>query len=253
MVVDFCRATTVESGAVPERKGEGRHSLLQRFESVRRLIQRPAYGLAWNAKCSWKVMNFRTTIPLIVLPVSVLIAVYHGKLPVEKQGQVAEPFHDIKVTPAMLDDALSGARTHHKLLMVEFGANWCGDCLALSQHLEQQETRDYFEKHFVLLKVDVGEFNRNLEMAALLGVDINQGIPTAVFFAPDGNRIGATNGGELGPSQKYGSNQILAFLKEVAEQRRITNPRQLSRWRGRVMEGSRILDAGPDDGLAPVA
>ena len=174
------------------------------------------------------MVNFRRSIPLIVLPIAVLIAVYHGKLPVEKQGQVAGPFHDIKVTPAMLDDALSGARTQHKLLMVEFGANWCGDCLALSRHFEQGETRDYFEKHFVLFKVDVGEFNRNLETAKLLGVDINQGIPTAVFFAPDGNRIGATNGGELGPSQKYGSNQILAFLKEVAEQRRITNPRSSS-------------------------
>src|SRR6267143_2082787 len=80
------------------------------------------------------MVNFRRSIPLIVLPIAVFIAVYHGKLPVEKQGQVAGPFHDIKVTPAMLDDALSGARTQHKLLMVEFGGNWCGDCLALSRH-----------------------------------------------------------------------------------------------------------------------
>lgn len=113
-------------------------------------------------------MNFRTTILLIVLPIAVLIAVHHGKLPVEKQGHVGGPFHDIKVTPTMLDQALSGARTQHKLLMVEFGANWCADCLALSRHLEQEGTRDYLEKHFVLFKVDVGEFNRNLEMAKSL-------------------------------------------------------------------------------------
>ena len=63
-------------------------------------------------KCMRKIVNFRKSIPLMVLPVAMLIAVYHGKLPVEKQGHVAGPFHDIKVTPAMLDKALSGARAH---------------------------------------------------------------------------------------------------------------------------------------------
>jgi thioredoxin len=154
-----------------------------------------------------------------------LIAACYERVPVEEQAHVAGPFHNIKVTPAMLDQALRGARAQQKVLMVEFGANWCSDCVALSRHFEQEETRDYLQKHFLLLKVDVGEFNRNLDMAKSLGVDINQGIPAAVFFAPDGSRIGATNGGELASSGKYGSNQILAFLQEVAVRRRIETPR----------------------------
>ena len=49
-------------------------------------------------------------------------------------------------------------------------------------------------------------------------------IPTAVFFAPDGERVGATNKGELEPARKYGSKQIYEFLRDVAERRLITNP-----------------------------
>jgi thioredoxin len=172
------------------------------------------------------MVKFRTLILLIVLllPVAVSVAVYREKHPVEKQSHVAGPFHNVKVTPAMLDQALRGARAQHKVLMVEFGANWCSDCVALSQHFEQEETRDYLQQHFVLFKVDVGEFDRNLDMAKSLGVDISQGIPAAAFFAPDGNRIGATNSGELASSGKYGSNQILAFLEGLAERQRISNP-----------------------------
>jgi hypothetical protein len=56
-----------------------------------------------------------------------------------------------------------------------------------------------------------------------LGVELNA-IPTAVFFDPDGGRIGATNNNELEPSRKYGAGQILAFLKDVAQRRLISNP-----------------------------
>ena len=95
----------------------------------------------------------------------------------------------------------------------------------LAENLDKGETKDYFRQHFVVLRVDVGEFNRNLEIPEAVGVKLNA-IPTAAFFAPDGDRIGATNNMELEPSRRYGTTQILAFLKEVAERRRITNPAQ---------------------------
>jgi thiol:disulfide interchange protein len=133
-------------------------------------------------------------------------------------------YQPTQITPGMLAHAIKTAREQNKFLMVEFGANWCEDCVALARNLEQGETRDYFEKHFVILKVDVGRFDRNLDLAKSIGVDLDKGIPTAVFFAPDGNKVGATNKGELEPARKYGNKQIYAFLKEIAERRVITVP-----------------------------
>jgi thioredoxin 1 len=137
-----------------------------------------------------------------------------------------KPYSEIKITPSMMSEALNKAKAEKKFLMVEFGANWCEDCIVLARNLEEGETRDYFQKHFVILKVDVGQFDRNLDVAKSLGADLNKGIPTAVFFAPDGNRVGGTNKGELEPSRKYGTKQIHAFLKEIAEHRLITTPGQ---------------------------
>jgi len=140
------------------------------------------------------------------------------------QSGTSKPYPETKVTKAMVDDALGRARAEHKFLMIEFGANWCEDCVALAQNLEQGQPRDYLQKHFRILKVDVGQFDRNLDIAKALSVDLNKGIPTAVFFAPDGNRVGATNNGEFEPARKYGSRQIYSFLKQIAERHVITVP-----------------------------
>jgi thioredoxin len=129
----------------------------------------------------------------------------------------------VKARPeSEIDAALRMARQRRHFLMVEFGADWCGDCRALAAHLANPELREYFERHFDLLKVDVGQFDRNVELAKSVGVDINQGIPTAAFFDPNGKRIGATNQGELASSSLLGPDQIRTFLRAIVEQHRVT-------------------------------
>ena len=147
-----------------------------------------------------------------------------GAFVAAQQSRSTHIYDDTKVTMATVDQAVESAKSQHKFLMVEFGANWCGDCVALARHLEQGQTRDYFRGHFVILKVNVGQFDRNLDLAKTLGADLTKGIPTAVFFDPDGKRVGATNKGELEPAAKYGAHQIYGFLRQIAERRTITNP-----------------------------
>src|SRR5262249_6696234 len=117
-------------------------------------------------------------------------------------------------------------KAFNKYLMVEFGGDWCEDCVALNHNLEAGPTRDYFEDHFILLRVEVDHSDRNLDVAKSLDAGVEHGVPAAVFFAPDGTRIGGTTRGELEPSRQFLPEQILAFLKAVAEHRIITRPQQ---------------------------
>jgi thiol-disulfide isomerase/thioredoxin len=124
--------------------------------------------------------------------------------------------------------ARARAKAAGKLLMVTFGANWCPDCRALHRSLAHRDTRRYVQQNFELVNVDVGDFDRNTALARELGVDLDTGIPVAIFFAPDGSVIGNTNHGELEPARSYTSRQILAFMREVAESHRITPLRKSS-------------------------
>ena len=171
-------------------------------------------------------MNIRkmNAIALLLPALAIGAQLFAGQAP--DAAKPKPPYQEIKVTQTMVDSALKQANAQQKLLMVEFGANWCEYCVVLARDLEQGDTLSYFQKHFVVLKVDVGKFDKNLDIAKSLDVDLQRGIPTAVFFARDGSRIGATNKGELEPSRKYGAKQILAFLQDIAERRVIASPPQ---------------------------
>ena len=112
-----------------------------------------------------------------------------------------------------------------KMLMVTFGANWCPDCLTLHKNLEDPATREFAHKTFEFVNIDVGEFDKNAEVAQELGVKVN-GIPLAVFFSSDGRPICDTSRGELEPSRHYTSREILEFLREVATYQRVVSPDQ---------------------------
>src|SRR5512147_521168 len=86
-----------------------------------------------------------------------------------------------------IDKAFKQAQAQNKILMVEFGADWCADCVVLTRTLNEGATKKYFEQHFVIVSVDVGQFDRNIDIMKSLNVKTGA-IPTAVFFNPDGSR-----------------------------------------------------------------
>ena len=118
-------------------------------------------------------------------------------------------YHQNHKTPTVqsVDQARAEARLNHKVLMVEFEADWCSDCRDLSRNLQERDIRDYLARHVEALHVDVGQFNRNLDIARYLGVDVNQGIPAAVFFLPE----------QLPASRKIGNAEILAYIHQLEE------------------------------------
>jgi len=143
----------------------------------------------------------------------------------QRDKAAARPANESKVTQYRLDYALKKAKAQRKILMVEFGADWCEDCIVLARNLADPVVNAYFDQHFNLLRVDVGpKGEKNLDVGESLGLDMSHGIPAAVFFAPDGAPIGATSHGELEPSRKFTARQILAFLTNVAEEKTIVSP-----------------------------
>jgi thiol-disulfide isomerase/thioredoxin len=147
-----------------------------------------------NITCSAKRVSLRsiTVSTIVVTIIAVALVGYHRKTQQKSPSQ-------------MIEEARVAAHKNDKFLMVQFGASWCPDCVELSRSLKDVITSNRVEQHFVVVNIDVGEFNRNLNVARSLGVDVSQGIPVAVFFPPH-NEIS---------SVKLGTEQILAYIKEV--------------------------------------
>jgi thiol:disulfide interchange protein len=114
---------------------------------------------------------------------------------------------------AAVDSAVAQARADHKLVLLDFGADWCLDCLILERLFQQPGVKPYLEEHFHVVRIDVGQFDRNLKLVAKYGNPIDGGIPAAVVLAPDGRRIATTRDGSLESARRMTPSSVLAMLQ----------------------------------------
>jgi thiol-disulfide isomerase/thioredoxin len=96
------------------------------------------------------------------------------------QQPLPAPYDGRADADAQVDAALARARVSGKPLLIDFGANWCADCRVLAGVLEQPELKSYVARNFELVQVDVGKFDRNLDLPRRFGGDHLGAIP-AVF------------------------------------------------------------------------
>jgi thioredoxin 1 len=123
------------------------------------------------------------------------------------------PYDEKADAPAQVQHALDAARLDHKKVLLVFGANWCGDCRALDKAMHGSSQALIGDK-FHVIKIDVGNFNKNLELAARYGNPIKMGIPAVVLLDVDGGIIYSTKGGELADARRMGDRGIYDFLAQ---------------------------------------
>ena len=127
------------------------------------------------------------------------------------------PYDESADARADLRNALAAAKAGQLPVLVIFGANWCKDCRALDVALNGPKTRALIEREFKLVKVDVGNFDRNLDLAAAYGNPIKQGIPAAVVLSPGMEVLYATHAGELADARAMSESGIYDFFKGVTQ------------------------------------
>lgn len=87
-------------------------------------------------------------------------------------------------------EARASARAQHKLLLIDLGGNWCGDCRVLAGTLDLPAMKAFMDKHYVLVTVDVGRFERNLQIPARYGFKTRlKGVPTLLVVDPKTDRL----------------------------------------------------------------
>ncbi|MFC6840540.1 thioredoxin family protein [Xanthomonas theicola] len=87
---------------------------------------------------------------------------------------------------AQVQRVLAACKKAHRPTLRSFGANWCGDCRALDVSLHTAKNPALVNAHFEVVKIDVGNFDHNLEPSRADGDPIEKGIPAAVVVGADG-------------------------------------------------------------------
>jgi thioredoxin 1 len=117
---------------------------------------------------------------------------------------------------AAIDQALKAAKADHKRVLIDFGADWCPDCQVLAQLFEDPKVKPFLDAHYHVVRIDVGRWDNNLDVANRYGNPIAKGIPAVVILDGDANTITSTAGGELANARTATANDILTFVQQWA-------------------------------------
>jgi len=95
------------------------------------------------------------------------------------------PYDENADASAALDRALTRARARHKLVLIDLGGNWCGDCRILSATMDLPEVKAFLDRHYEVVSVDVGRFDKNLQIPARYGITTRlEGVPALLVVDP---------------------------------------------------------------------
>ena len=106
----------------------------------------------------------------VILAAVILAAVILASV-VKARSKPYDKSADAKV---VLQTALAAAKTDHKPVFVIFGANWCDDCRALDHAIKQGRSAALIAKSFSVVKINVGNFDKNLDIVNTYGSPINK-------------------------------------------------------------------------------
>src|SRR5437588_11760271 len=115
-----------------------------------------------------------------------------------------------------IDEALKHAAHDHKRVILIFGGNWCYDCHVLDQALHQGTAGKIVEESFELVHIDVGEFNKNLEIVKKYKVPLDKGVPAVAVLDSKGKLLYSAEG-EFEAARQMMKKQLVDFLLKWKE------------------------------------
>ena len=74
-------------------------------------------------------------------------------------------------------------------MLLDFGGNWCGDCIVLDTYLHSARNTPILNANFVLVHVNVGEMEDNLDIAEKYGVPVKRGVPAVAVLSDTGKLL----------------------------------------------------------------
>ena len=124
--------------------------------------------------------------------------------------------HEIYPDPAQakadLAAALKIAAATHKRILLDFGGNWCPDCQVLDIYFHDPANRRILDAKFVLVHVNIGHMDANLDIAQKYEVPLRRGVPALAVLDEKGKLLYSQKGGEFEAMRRMESAEVTKFL-----------------------------------------
>ncbi|MDR3772660.1 MAG: thioredoxin family protein [Terracidiphilus sp.] len=110
--------------------------------------------------------------------------------------------------------ALRTAAQTHKRVLVDFGGNWCGDCQVLDIYFHNARNLPLLEGNFLLVHVNVGHYDENLDLASQYQIPLQKGVPALAVLSDKGKLLHSQQSGEFAPMGRMDPSAVTTFLMQ---------------------------------------
>lgn len=129
-----------------------------------------------------------TTTSLAAAPVAA------PRLPIASLEQLPQPlplpYDGNANAQAQVANAKARALRGHKKLLIDLGGNWCLDCRLLAGVMDLPAMRGFVARHYEVVTVDIGRFDKNLAVPAHYGIKGRlAGVPALLIVDPKTDRL----------------------------------------------------------------
>ena len=128
-----------------------------------------------------------------------------------------KPYDENANAGEQISVALEKAKLKNRYVLLQMGGNWCPDCRTLGEYFSRPEIKTWLDERVVLVSVDVGEWDRNLDIVEEYENPISEGIPALVLLNSNNEVMFATLAGELASARSMSKNDLIDWLNKKIE------------------------------------
>jgi len=157
-----------------------------------------------------------STISLSVVVLSAALGIGGTSAPASASAASSEAasYPDTANASADIATAIQRAAKLDRRVLVDFGANWCGDCKVLDANFHRPDNLALLREHYVVVHVNVGEkgIDHNEDLADRYGVPLKKGIPALAVLDKQGHVIYSQKNGEFESMDRVDPESVHQFL-----------------------------------------
>src|SRR6266481_5042712 len=151
---------------------------------------------------------------LLTIAVSAPLGGAQGKKPLAKPTEKRDIYPANVDAKAEIAEALANAKKTHRRVILVFGGNWCYDCHVLDAAFHSPEIAPTLNKNYIVVHVNIGEYDKNLDLAEKYDVPLKKGVPAAAVLKGDGTLVVSQKNQEFEKARSMATEDVLAFLEK---------------------------------------
>ena len=98
--------------------------------------------------------------------------------------------------------------------VIIFGGNWCPDCRILEGTLKIQTIKEFLQEHYQIMHIDIGRYDRNMELMNHLNIESKKGVPRVVILNLKKEVLNSSTSSEWTSARERKQQEIFNYFQE---------------------------------------